>query len=64
MLALANVLNTLMPLSSLYVPLVSPPLHLPKNHIEVDDSSEWHKAALLSAAVETVTLPTRLKAPV
>ena len=62
-LALANVLNTLLPLSSLYVPLVSPPLHLPKHFIEVDYSSEWHKAALLSAAVETVTLPTRLKAP-
>ena len=63
-LALANVLNTLMPLSSLYVPLISPPLHLPPNDIEVDSSSEWHKSALLSAAVETVTLPTRLKVPV
>lgn len=63
-LALANVLNTLMPLSSLYIPLVSPPLQLPKHYIQMDYTSEWHKAALLSAAIETVTLPTRLKAPI
>ncbi|KAF8417116.1 tubulin domain-containing protein [Tirmania nivea] len=58
--ALANALSALMPLSSIYVPLVSPPINVPK-FIEMDPTSQWHKSALLSTAMETVTLQTRMK---
>jgi len=56
-MALSNIAS----LSSLYVPLSNPPLAsaLP-GYLRVDRTSEWHTSALLSAAIETSTLPTRL----
>lgn len=59
-MALANALSAMVPHSSIYIPLVSPPLNLP-NYIKLDHASQWHKAALLSSAIETVTLQTRSK---
>jgi hypothetical protein len=45
---------------SAYVRLSSPPASIPV-HVRIDASSEWSKSALLCTAVETVTLPTRLR---
>jgi Tubulin domain len=45
---------------SAYVRLSSPPASIPV-HVRIDASSEWSKSALLCIAVETVTLPTRLR---
>ncbi|KAF8443409.1 tubulin domain-containing protein [Terfezia claveryi] len=59
--ALANALSALVPLSSIYVPLVSPPINVLKS-IEMDPTSQWHRSAFLSTAMETVTLQTRMKA--
>lgn len=42
------------------MPLVDVPQKLP-SYISVDRHSEWQRSALLSAAVETVTLPSRLR---
>jgi hypothetical protein len=42
------------------VPLVDIPQKLP-SYISVDRHSEWQRSALLSAAVETITLPSRLR---
>ncbi len=45
---------------SAYVRLSSPPTSVPVN-IRLDRSSEWSKSALLCTAVESMTLPTRLR---
>lgn len=42
------------------MPLVDIPQKLP-SYISVDRHSEWQRSALLSAAVETITLPSRLR---
>lgn len=42
------------------MPLVDIPQKLP-GHISVDRHSEWQRSALLSTAVESVTLPSRLR---
>ena len=42
------------------MPLVDVPQKLP-GHISVDRHSEWQRSALLSTAVESVTLPSRLR---
>jgi hypothetical protein len=52
-------LSTVASLSSIYVPLRNPPSVLP-SYLTVDRTSAWHTSALLSAAIETSTLPTRL----
>lgn len=59
--ALANTLSALVPLSSIYVPLVSPPINILK-FIEMDSTSQWHRSAFISTAIETVSLQTRMKA--
>lgn len=46
--------------SSAYVPLLSPPERVP-DYIHLDDGSEWSNAALLATAMETMTLPARLR---
>ncbi|KAI5848868.1 tubulin domain-containing protein [Tricharina praecox] len=60
-IALAMALSNIASLSSVYIPLLNPPLPsaLP-GYLSVDRTSEWHTSALLSAAMETSTLPTRL----
>lgn len=42
------------------MPLVDIPQKLP-SYLSIDRHSEWQRSALLSAAVETVTLPSRLR---
>ena len=49
-------------LSSAYVPVISPPESVP-DFIDLDRASEWDTTALLVAAVETMTLPARLRGP-
>lgn len=46
--------------ASMYIPLSIPPTQLPQ-YVHIDRNSQWHTSALLSAALETITLPTRLK---
>ena len=45
---------------SMYTPLSIPPTQLPQ-YVHLDRKSQWHTSALLSAALESVTLPTRLR---
>jgi hypothetical protein len=59
-LTLANTLASIGLLASLYVPLRSPPSHIP-GYVTWDRNSQWHTSALLSAAIETHTLPTRYR---
>lgn len=63
MLATANSarsLNEISPLTSAYVPIMSPPASLP-SYVNGDLQSKWYSSALLSMALETVSLPTRLR---
>ncbi|CAF9928443.1 MAG: mtDNA inheritance, partitioning of the mitochondrial organelle [Alectoria fallacina] len=46
--------------ASMYIPLSVPPTRLPQ-YVRLDRNSQWHTSALLSAALESVTLPTRLR---
>lgn len=46
--------------ASMYVPLSIPPTQLPQ-YVHLDPNSQWHTSALLSAALESITLPTRLR---
>ena len=46
--------------SSLVVPIAMPQRPLPP-YISLDSSSQWHTSALLATALESVTLPSRLK---
>lgn len=63
MLQLSNAaqsLHSVVPHSSLYIPLSTLPQRLPQN-VTVDASSRWHTSALQAAIVESLTLPSRLK---
>jgi hypothetical protein len=53
-------LSNITSLSSIYVPIRLPPATLPGFLSAVDRSSLWHTSALVAAAIETSTLPTRL----
>ncbi|KAB8274284.1 tubulin domain-containing protein [Aspergillus minisclerotigenes] len=56
----ARTICSISPQSSLYTPIIDPPSHtLSKVHF--DPHSEWHTTALISSAMESVTLPTRLR---
>jgi len=57
---LAYSLSNIVPLTSLYVPLGCPQSKFP-GYINLDPALQWYKSALLSVAVETCTLPTRLR---
>ncbi|KAG0135294.1 putative protein DML1 [Tuber indicum] len=57
---LAYTLSNIIPLTSLYIPLGCPQSKLP-GYVHLDTALQWHKSALLSVAVETCTLPTRLR---
>ncbi|KAF6218074.1 hypothetical protein HO133_006486 [Letharia lupina] len=46
--------------ASMYIPLSIPPTQLPQ-YVHFDRTSQWHTSALLSAALESITLPTRLR---
>ncbi|EAW07322.1 misato family protein [Aspergillus clavatus NRRL 1] len=56
----ARSIHAMAPQSSLYVPIKDPPGHVPST-INLDAQSEWQTSALISSALETVTLPTRLR---
>lgn len=47
--------------ASLYVPLTTVPSSLP-SYTSMDGASRWHTSALQALALESVTLPTRLRA--
>ena len=47
--------------SSMYIPISDPPIQL-SAYVSVDRSSQWHTAGLLSMALESVTLQSRLRA--
>ncbi|KAF2160933.1 hypothetical protein M409DRAFT_28539 [Zasmidium cellare ATCC 36951] len=62
-LQLANVAQSILvidPSASMHIPLASTPSSLPP-YVSLDGSSKWHTSALAAAAMETVTLPTRLR---
>ena len=44
----------------MYIPLSIPPTPLPQ-YLRLDRDSQWHISALLSMAVESMTLPSRLR---
>ena len=48
------------PQASLFVPMTLPIARLP-SYVDVNPRSQWHVSALLATALESVTLPTRLK---
>ncbi|KAI9817333.1 MAG: mtDNA inheritance, partitioning of the mitochondrial organelle [Phylliscum demangeonii] len=48
-------------LASLYIPITDSPVSLPPT-VAISRGSKWHSSALLSTAVETMTIPTRLRA--
>jgi len=56
----AKSLYSISPQASLYVPIVDIPSRLP-SYINVDRHSQWQTTALISAALETITLPSRLR---
>ncbi|KAJ5578683.1 uncharacterized protein N7459_007647 [Penicillium hispanicum] len=56
----AKSLYSISPQSTLYVPIVDIPQKLP-GYLHVDRQSEWQSSALISSALETVTLPSRLR---
>ncbi|CCX08018.1 Similar to Protein dml1; acc. no. A2QAY5 [Pyronema omphalodes CBS 100304] len=58
---LATALSTIASASDIFTPLRIPPAVLP-GCLTIDTTSQWHNSALLAAAIETATLPTRLHA--
>ena len=46
--------------SSLYTPIIDPPRRLPST-FNLDLGSEWYTSGLITSALETVTLPSRLR---
>lgn len=46
--------------STLYCPIIDPLRNLPK-YLSLNAGSEWYTSALIASAVETVTLPARLR---
>ncbi|KAG0158369.1 hypothetical protein PDIDSM_5883 [Penicillium digitatum] len=57
----ARSLCSISPLASVYSPVIDIPHKLP-SYLNVDRQSEWQKTALLASAIETVTMPSRLRA--
>lgn len=55
----AQSLQTISSLASMYIPLAVPP-YLPP-YVRMDVTSQWHVSGLLSMAVESMTLPSRQK---
>lgn len=56
----AKSICSISPQANLYVPIMDLPQKLP-GYLHVDRHSEWQTTALISSAVETVTLPSRLR---
>jgi hypothetical protein len=60
MVNVAKTLYTMSPQSSIYCPIVDPPYPLP-SYLSINLQSEWYTSALIASAVETATLPSRLR---
>jgi hypothetical protein len=60
MINTARTLSSIAPLATLYCPIVDAPQHLPR-YLNIDLQSDWYKSALLASAIETATLPSRLR---
>ena len=60
MLNLARTTYKMSACTSMFIPLSVPAAPLPK-YVHLQRDSEWHSSALLAAAVESVTLPSRLR---
>ena len=56
----ARMINEMSTLASMYIPMSIPLTKLPQ-YVLFDRNSQWHSSALLSVALESVTLPTRLR---
>ncbi|OJD13539.1 hypothetical protein AJ78_06023 [Emergomyces pasteurianus Ep9510] len=57
---LAKSVNEISPQTSAYIPILDPPRKIP-TYVHTDLQSEWYSSALASTAVESATLPTRLR---
>lgn len=57
---LARSIYAIAPQSSIFIPIVDPPHPLP-SYVNIEPQSEWHTSSLIISAVETVTLPSRLR---
>lgn len=63
MLQTANIAQSLYhisPQASMYIPLTTVPSHVPA-YVSFDAASKWHTSALQAMALETITLPSRLR---
>ena len=56
----ATTINEMARSASLYVPLSIPAIQLP-HYVHLNRDSQWHISALLSTALESMTLPSRLR---
>lgn len=56
----ARTINEMATHASLYIPMSIPSTSLPK-YVRLNRDSQWHTSALLSAALESMTLPARLR---
>ncbi|KAL9044631.1 MAG: hypothetical protein Q9214_002243 [Letrouitia sp. 1 TL-2023] len=57
---IAKTLQDILLQTSMYVPLTVSSRHLPP-YVELDENSQWQLSGLLSLAVESMTLPSRLR---
>jgi hypothetical protein len=57
---IARSLSEIAPQASLYIPMTMPTARLPP-YVVLDPQSPWHVSGLLSAALESMSLPSRLK---
>jgi hypothetical protein len=56
----ARSLFAISPQATMYTPILEPPTRLPGT-VRLNSHSEWYTSALISMAMESVTLPTRLR---
>ncbi|KAJ9264347.1 hypothetical protein DTO212C5_7182 [Paecilomyces variotii] len=56
----AKSISAISPQVSLYTPIMDPPHPLP-TYLNIDLQSEWYKSALITSAIESATLPSRLR---
>src|SRR5450755_845377 len=57
---MARSINEISPQCSAYIPISDPPTRIPP-YVSLDRQSEWQTTALLLTAIETMTLPSRLR---
>ena len=56
----SRMINEMSTHASMYIPISIPSTQLPQ-YVHLDRCSQWHTSALLSVALESITLPTRLR---